>query len=492
MSHRKHLKGGLLLTGGNVASAGCVFVRNVIVTHLISLENYGIASTFSLAMTLLEMASNLGIDRLIVQAKDGDSSHVVASGHAFQVVRGTIAGLLLFATAKLAADLFNVPQVTWAFRTMALVPLIRSFTHLGAAVQQREMRFGASISIDTGSQLLVTLLAAPLTLWLRDYRVMLVLILMQVTVSVAVSHMVAERRYVIAWDSRQVRRMMEFGWPLLLNGFLMFVTFEGDEAIVGASKGMEPLAWYGVAFGLVLSSSLLVANVAGLFMMPLLSRKQDDRSEFQRRSVIAVQLCTLAGLLVGLVFVLAGPALLIAIYGRKYAAGAAIIGWFGILQSARIAKSGPAVVAMAQGKTTNPLIANIVRCLGVVAAVAAVALGQGVVAVAVCGMVGEVLGAVTAILLLRWRLGLHIGRMMVCVAVSLGTLAAAQWVALRWFRGASLAAEVLVGGAMSLLLCASIGLAFPETSGLMRRLTADIRTRRAWESPTTSPEGTSL
>lgn len=490
--HHHYLKGGVFLTAGSVISSACVFVRNVIITHLISLSDYGIASTFGLAMTLLEMASNLAIDRLIVQARDGHASHLIASGHAFQVMRGAIGALVLFLTAGLAARLFGVPHVTWAFQVIALVPLIRSFSHLGTAIQQRDMRFGGSIWIDIGPQLIITLLAAPLALWLRDYRVMLVLILVQVTGSMIVSHVVAEQPYRFAWDRHHVHRMVRFGWPLLLNGVLMFAIFQGDEALIGASKGMENLAWYGVAFSLALAPSLLVLKVLAPFMMPLLARKQDNPAEFERRSLLTVQLCTLAGLLIGLVFVLAGPALLIAVYGRKYAAGATVIGWFGIMQGARIVKSGPAIVAMARGETTNPLIANVVRCIGLVLAVAAVALHEGAIAVAVCGMVGEILGALTAILLLRWRLGLRIGGMLRCAAASAAVFAGAQVAALRWCRGTSPVTEIAIGTTISVLVCVSIGAAFPRVFGLMRRLTNDVKARRAWLGASPAAEGNPL
>jgi O-antigen/teichoic acid export membrane protein len=480
MTRHHYLKGGIFLVVGSVISAACVFARNVTITHLISLEDYGIASTFGLAMTLLEMASNLAIDRLIVQAKDNDALRLVASGHAFQIARGLLGTLLLFLTAGFTATLFGVPQVAWAFQAIAFAPLIRSFSHLGAAIQQRDMRFGPSVWIDIGPQLIVTILTAPLALWLGDYRVMIILVFAQAMSSVVVSHLVAGRPYRLDWDRRQVRRMVAFGWPLLLNGFLMFAIFQGDEAIIGASKGMENLAWYGVAFSLALAPSLLVMKVLTPFMMPLLARKQDDHEEFERRSVLTVQICMLAGLFVGLMFVLAGPSLLIAIYGSKYAAGATVIGWFGIMQGARILKSGPAIVALARGETTNPLIANLVRCIGLALALAAVALGKGAIAVAICGMVGEVLAALTAILLLRFRLGLRLGGMLGCAAISATAFTSAQAVALRWFHGTSPTIEIVGGATIGALLCLSVGAVFPQVLTLTLHLLNRVKARRAW------------
>src|SRR5690606_34353143 len=120
MTKGGYLRGGLLLTGSSVIAAACAFVRNVIVARLISLEDFGIASTFSLTMTLIEMTGNLAIDRLIVQARDGGTPGLIATGHAFRVVRGAVATVVQFAVAAPIAALFGVPEVTWAFQVIAL------------------------------------------------------------------------------------------------------------------------------------------------------------------------------------------------------------------------------------------------------------------------------------------------------------------------------------------------------------------------------------
>jgi hypothetical protein len=91
-----------------------------------------------------------------------------------------LAAIVLFAVAGPVAALFDIPEVAWAFRILAVVPLLRCFAHLDMARMQRDMRFGASVWVDIGPQVLVTAIAAPLALWLGDYRVMLFIVMLQV------------------------------------------------------------------------------------------------------------------------------------------------------------------------------------------------------------------------------------------------------------------------------------------------------------------------
>ena len=68
MSRKLLLRGGIWLTGANALSALASFLRNIIVARLVSVEDFGIADLLAMTMSIVEMASNLAIDRLIVQA----------------------------------------------------------------------------------------------------------------------------------------------------------------------------------------------------------------------------------------------------------------------------------------------------------------------------------------------------------------------------------------------------------------------------------------
>ena len=471
-TRRTMLRGGFVLTMGSLITAIASFARNIIIARLISVEDFGIAATLAMTMSLIEMASNLALDRLLVQAPDGDTPQMLATAHAFQVVRGVLATVVLFLLAGPIAALFGIPEIVWAFRVMALVPLIRSFLHLDSACQQRGMNFGASVWIDTVPQALATLAAAPLALWLGDYRVMLLVVVGQVTMMVLVSHVVAERPYRWAWDREIIGRMLRFGWPLLINGLLMFAIFQGDKAIVGASFSMEDLGWYTVAFALAMVPCTVIARIVYSFFMPLLSAVQGDASRFQQRATLCAQCCMLLGALVSIGFLVAGPSVLLLVYGERYGPGTTVVGILGMMHGFRIAKAGPAIVAMSQADTTSPLIANIVRCCSVIMAIAFVWLDCGIVAIAICGVFGELLAALVGIGLLRYRLSLRITPMLGCFAVTSVAMLLIAVSAGYTFRGEQPWFEVSVGMISAISATGLLSLMFPEVVALVARARA--------------------
>lgn len=488
MSARKYLRGGLFLSSGSVLSAACSLARNIIIARLISVEDFGIAAIFAMTMSLIEMASNLALDRLLVQAPDGDAPRMLATAHAFQVFRGVLSAIVLFLLAAPVASLFDIPDVVWAFQIIALTPLLRGFMHLDAACQQRDMRFGGSVLLDIVPQLLTTLAAAPLALWLGDYRVMLFVVLAQVTMLTLVSHLVAERPYRWAWDRAIIGRMLRFGWPLLINGLLMFAIFQGDKAIIGAAFTMDELGWYAVAFALALVPCMVVVKVLYSFFMPLLAAVQSDAARFQQRATLCTQASMLFGAFIGVGFLLAGPAMLLLVYGERYAPGTTVIGVLGVMQGLRIAKAGPAIVAMSRAETTNPLIANIVRCSGPIMAIGAVLLGYGILAIALCGMIGEFVATLAAVGLLRRRLSLRIAPMLWCFAATLITIAFAAVLASNVFEGDRPWIEVPVGTGITFGSIGLLTLMFPEVLSLLRRIRADLSGGLLRPSSTSSQE----
>lgn len=451
------IKGGALLSAGNMSATACSFIRNIIIARMLSVEDVGVAATFAMTTSLMEMASNMAIDRLIVQAPDGDDPKLQASAQLLQFVRGLLGGLVLLAIAAPVAALFGIPDATWAFMVLAAVPVMKGLGHLDVHRVQRAMRFGPSIATALVPQIIVTLLAAPLAWWTGDFRAVLWVVLIQTFTTTLVSHLLAQRRYAWRWDPAQMRRIVSFGWPLLVNGGLMYAIFQGDRAIIGAVFSMQELGWYAVALGLTLVPSTLVPKVLTTLILPRLSQ---SGARAEGHSQLTMQAFFVSGVGLGVGAWTLGPLALVLIYGERYAPGAAVVGWLGAMQAMRVMKAGPATVALATAKTIAPLLANVVRLSGLGLAIAAVSAGYGVVEVAIAGVIGEALSLVASLWLLRMS-GVSGARAARGAVTAWGIMAIAigAW---EWLAPSGAVAVGGVGIALCLLAVGGAGLAMGE------------------------------
>ena len=326
-SHRSILRGGAALSAGQLVSQACSFVRSVILGRLISPTNFGIAATFAMTFWLLDMISNLAADTLLIQSKEGDEPSFENTAHLWQAGRGVANALVLFAVAGPASRLFGDPQAKWAFQVLAVVPLISGFTHYDKSRVQREMKFGPAVLVDISSSVFVTLAALPLAWWLRDYSAMLCVLVLQSAVTVVASHLVAKRRYGWAWDRRHAKQILAFGWPLIINGFLMFLIFEGDRFVIGAANrlfgrttySLADLGVYSIAFGLTMAPTMLMIKITSSLFLPVLSKVQDLRAKFNQRYFSCSQALALMATVISIPFIVAGGWIVTLVYGQKYA-----------------------------------------------------------------------------------------------------------------------------------------------------------------------------
>jgi O-antigen/teichoic acid export membrane protein len=407
------LKGGLNLGIGQVVSQASSFARNLIIARLISPADFGIAAIFAMTFSLLEMISSLSAQALLVQAEDGENPRFERTIHFVHAIRGMLNATIIFVLAGPISRLFAIPQAKVAFECLASVPLIRGFYHLDINRFQRDMRFGPFVLVDAGSNVLVTLMALPVAFWLRDYWAMLWLLVAQSVFYLLGSHIFSERRYAWAWDRSFTKRMFEFGWPLLINGLLMFVIFDGDRFIIGSAHRLFPrskftlagLGVYSVGFALAQAPANLIGNICMSLFLPLLSRAQGLRSQFERRYRACNQILSLVAAMVAIGFIVAGGKVVALVYGQRYAAAGVFIGWLSAMWAVRILRVAPVLAAMAYGDTRNSMMSNLTRSSAVLGIFVVVSTGQSMVWIAICGFLGELLALVVCV----WHLQIHHG-----------------------------------------------------------------------------------
>jgi len=161
----------ILIFSGNAAASLMLLARNLLISRLIPVEDYGIAATFAVAMAVVEMASQLGLQQMIVQAREGDDPKFQAALQGFQVLRGVIAGVMLFFLAGTIATFLRIPEVAWAYQLMATVPILNALQHFDIHRLNRQMQFLPMVLTGAVPALLSLLAVWPLAIWMNDYRV---------------------------------------------------------------------------------------------------------------------------------------------------------------------------------------------------------------------------------------------------------------------------------------------------------------------------------
>lgn len=397
------LKKAVLVVTGNAAGFLLSLIRNLIVARLVSPENYGIASSFAVSMSIVEMLSYLGLNQLMVVDKDGDDPHFQAAMQGFQVMRGCFSSAALYVISRPYAAYLHVEQVTWAYQMLAFVPFINGFQHYDPHRLRRHLNFTPMILSNAVPPFISVLVLWPLALIYQDYRIMLVSIFVQAASMVVVSHVTAERRYRLTLDFGLMKRATQFGWPILLNGMLMFGVFNGERLIVGRELGMDQFAYFSMAFTLTLTPTLVLASSCQSLFLPQLTRMKERAADFQRMADVTMESSLVIGLALVLGTSLLGGPLVHLLTGPKYISILAFLVPMAVMQAVRVAKTGSALIALAVGKSGNAMIGNSVRVASLpISWWVAVKTGD-ILAIIWVATVAEVLGYVLAMVLAARR-----------------------------------------------------------------------------------------
>lgn len=417
----------LLVLSGNAAASILMLLRTVVVARLIPVEDFGIAATFALAMAVVEMMSALGLQQQIVQAREGDDPRFQASLQGFQLLRGLAAGAALVALAAPLAAFLRIEQATWGLMALGVVPVLNALVHFDIHRLQRQHRFGPVVVQSTLPPLASLLAVWPLASWLGDWRVMLGAILVQALLGAVLSHLVAERRFRLGFDRAILAGSLRFGWPILVNGALLFLVFHGDRLVVGRELGLAALAIVSMGMTLTLSPVFVATRSIQTLLLPGLSAALRDGQAAQAdRLTRALHESALAS---GTALVVATSLVLVPlvqpVLGADYAALTVLLPWFAALNAARAAKAGPSTVALAHGLTGLAAWGNVPRVLGVGLAWVALREGHGLPTVFQIAILTEALGHVIAMALLDARERQPIRLLVAPTALALAVAAAA-------------------------------------------------------------------
>ncbi len=385
---------GALLFSGYATAQALSFARNALIGHALSRGDFGIAASIALLLQLIETLSDLGADRLIVQAKDGDRPVFVATAHTVLALRGLILGVLMLCGGPHLAQFFAVDHAAQAFQLAAFAPLIKGFMHLDCRRAQRRFDNRPQLLVEVVPQAVALALTLPVLAFAHDYTAVVWLALVQAFASIAISHALAERPYHLAFDRDVLARQIAFGWPILASALPLIAVYQGDRMIIGRLAGMEALAGFTVAFMVTMVPGLIAAKVGHSLMLPLFSETLRQGRRLHRRFTVMTEATVVLAAVFLAFFVVTGDALLPLVFGASYHGLGTVTAWLALMWALRMIQAVAGMALMAHGTTKPFLVAGVLRANALPFVLAAAYLGHGLPMIAAIGCAFEVLSLV--------------------------------------------------------------------------------------------------
>jgi O-antigen/teichoic acid export membrane protein len=346
-----------------LVSEVCGLLRIALFAHVLAPSSMGAVVILGAWVRLVEMVTDLSLDRYLLRAPDGAARAVQNVAHGTAALRGVLGMAFMLMSLFPLMAAYGLWDWAWAFLAATLVPLVRGFTHLDYRLHNRMLRFGSTITVEAGSALAGLACAASVFL-VPGPTAFAAALLTQAAASVALSHLLADRQYRIAFDRGIQSKIWQAGWPLALNALLLYAVFQGEKLLVGGVLGLEILGSYAVAAQLALLPVMIAGRLSIGLGLPVLARAGANAARGIEARQDTVRLFLAGGIVFWLGFVGLAPLVIQLLFGEEYAQSAADISWIAAAAAIRLQKTGPATVLLAAGRSRDILAGNLARIAG--------------------------------------------------------------------------------------------------------------------------------
>ena len=396
----KLFKGSVVIASTEALTYGSSFLRNMLLARLISKADFGIAASFGMVLAVLEFSGRLAASRFVVQDKEGNEPEFVATAHFIQFIAGALSTLLMLLAIGPLSELFGLQDYKGTFKLLAFFPVVRSLEHLDPYRLEREFKYTKSSLVSLVPNLAITLACWPTAILLPDYRSILILLSLKALLGTGCTHYFAERPYRWATNPVYRKRLLRFGLPLLVNGFLLFGVYQGDQFLVSCFYPKSDLGAYAAAAALATAPSFIVARVLSSLMLPMMAKVQDDGVAFVRCYQLCLQAVVALSVIYSTFVIVGAESWMVIAYGKKYAGAGILLSWLAASNSFRIIRIAPSIAALAKADSNNQLHANLLRILSLIPAALLAKQGAALWTIGATCLLGEALACGYSV----WRL----------------------------------------------------------------------------------------
>ncbi|MGH7203240.1 MAG: oligosaccharide flippase family protein [Candidatus Levyibacteriota bacterium] len=323
MGYKKDVIKGVSWTGSlSFFTKAIGFLETIILARILAPEQFGAYAIALLALGLLEVLTETGVNIVLIQEKEID--HLVSSAWVVSIFRGLFIAAILFLSAPFIAQFFNSPLSLTLLTLISIAPLIRGFINPSVVKFQKELMFGKDFGykftvllIDTSFSILVT--------YLTQNPVGIVIgLLVGVITEMLLSYFIVLPRPSFQFEKTYIAKIFHRGKWITATTIFDYLFHNADNIIVGRLLGAAYLGIYQLAYSIAVTPLTEVGKVFLQVSLPIFVKIGIDGKRL--RSAFIKMCLSIFCITFPVVLILYfSPSIFVFLLGNKWAAITAII-----------------------------------------------------------------------------------------------------------------------------------------------------------------------
>jgi O-antigen/teichoic acid export membrane protein len=305
-------------------------LNTVVMARILMPSEYGIVAMATVVVGLVQAFLDFGAGTALLRKASLDRDDI-DSAWTLRVLQGLAICIVISVAAPFASHYFSEPRVSAVLWTLGVGLAVSSAANIGLVLAQKNFNFAVEFKVLMISNLVRVAVTIALGLMLRDYRALVIGIVVTHVCSTLLSY--AFHSYRPRWNTRKIGEMWAVTKWLMVSGIGSFTLRRGDELVAGRivdSPGEFGLYSVGADLGQMPTSELGPAMLRAL--LPLLSSMTGTVQQINAAVVKAACAVSTVTLALGLgLAALAEPFTLLVLgpnwtHAWIYVAGFAVIG----------------------------------------------------------------------------------------------------------------------------------------------------------------------
>lgn len=301
-----------------VLSRLIAFLRVVILARLLVPAQFGVFGIASMALGLLEILTETGINIFLIQEKE-DVDTYVNDAWFVSIARGILITLFIILTAPFVATFFQIEQFLGIILLISSVPLIRGFINPSIVKYQKNLQFNKEFFLRSAIFALDSLVAIVASLITRSAIGLVFGLIAGAILEVILSFILIKPTPKLSFNLQKINKIIHRGKWVTLYGILNFAALKGDSVIIGRVLGSGPLGIYQMGYTISTMPVSEIADTANRVTFPVYTKIAEDVSRLKKGFTKTILLVSAISILIGTVIFFFPKDLFILIFGQKWA-----------------------------------------------------------------------------------------------------------------------------------------------------------------------------
>lgn len=284
MQIQRKVFGSVIWKGMESGGAAFIqFVIQIILSRILSPEDFGISSITSMFIFLLHNLLQNGFTKYLVQKKEVEAIDYSTTFLASLVVSLTM-GAVVFALAPLIGTFYQAMELSTMLRIVSILAVVGSYSAIQNAMVARELLFkrqflASIISVSMSGLAAVYLAMNGFGVWSIIVHQTMTVILTSLILGVLVRWWPSIRT-----SKESVQSLVDFVRPLFVTNVWEWLFMNLRPLLMGRFYGTDTLGYYNRANQFPVITMNIMSTAIQSVLLPVFSQRQSDLADIKRLS----------------------------------------------------------------------------------------------------------------------------------------------------------------------------------------------------------------